>query len=81
MPVDLAMVGRKLQPIEFTYEERDVMLYALGEALEVRFSGVVFPGETIIAELWKNGPGALIVQAKTRERGEVVISAASATIA
>lgn len=51
------------------------------KALEVRFSGVVFPGETIITELWKNGPGELIVQAKTKERGEVVISAASATIA
>jgi acyl dehydratase len=51
------------------------------KALDVRFSGVVFPGETIITELWKNGPGELIVQAKTKERGAVVISAASASIA
>jgi acyl dehydratase len=51
------------------------------KTLDVRFSGVVFPGETIVTELWKNGPGQLIVQAKTKERGEVAISAASATIA
>jgi acyl dehydratase len=50
------------------------------KALDVRFSGVVFPGETIITELWKNAPAELIVQAKTKERGAVVISAASATI-
>jgi hypothetical protein len=30
MPVDLAMVGKKQQPIEFTYEERDVM-FSVGE--------------------------------------------------
>ena len=51
------------------------------KALDVRFSGVVFPGETIVTEMWKNGPGQLIVQAKTKERGEIVISAASATVA
>jgi acyl dehydratase len=51
------------------------------KALEVRFSGVVFPGETIVTEMWKIGGGQLIVQAKTRERGELAISAAGATIA
>ncbi len=51
------------------------------KALEVRFAGVVFPGEIIVTEIWKSSPGALIVQAKTRERGEQVISAAAATVA
>src|ERR1700687_800299 len=30
MPVDLNMVGKKLAPINYSYAEKDVMLYALG---------------------------------------------------
>lgn len=47
---------------------------------EVRFSGVVFPGETITTEMWEVEKGKTIVfQAKT-ERGEPVLSGASAEI-
>ncbi len=50
------------------------------KALEMRFTGVVFPGETIVTEMWKISPTELIVQARTKERGEITISAAAATI-
>jgi acyl dehydratase len=47
--------------------------------LEVRFSGVVFPGDKIITEMWDEGGGRIVLQAKT-QRGDVVISNAAATI-
>jgi len=47
---------------------------------EVRFSGVVFPGETIVTEIWQESKDRVLVQARTKERGEPVISNAAATI-
>jgi acyl dehydratase len=46
---------------------------------EVRFSGVVFPGETIVTDIWQEG-GRCLVQARTKERGEAVIANAAATV-
>jgi len=49
------------------------------KSFEVRFSGVVFPGETITTDMWQVGPGQIIVSAKT-ERGEAVLSSAAAEV-
>ncbi len=48
---------------------------------EVRFSGVVYPGETIVTQIWRESDTRVLVQAKTAERGDAVISNAAATIA
>ncbi len=48
-------------------------------AMSVRFSGVVYPGDTITTEMWENGDGKIIVQAKTQE-GRVVISNAAVDV-
>jgi len=50
------------------------------KAFEVRFSGVVFPGDTIITDMWKESDTQVIVQSKT-QRGDVVLGSAAATIA
>jgi acyl dehydratase len=47
--------------------------------LEVRFSRVVFPGDSITTEMWDEGDGRVVLQAKT-QRGDVVISNAAATV-
>jgi acyl dehydratase len=43
---------------------------------QVRFSGVVYPGETIVTELWDEGD-RFVIAAKTAERGDPVISNAA----
>lgn len=48
-------------------------------AFEVRFAGVVFPGETITTDMWEVGPGEIVLTART-ERGETVLSAAAAKV-
>lgn len=43
-----------------------------------RFSGVVFPGETLVTRMWET-PDGVVLEATTEERGESVLSSALVT--
>ncbi|WP_420130925.1 MaoC/PaaZ C-terminal domain-containing protein [Rhodopseudomonas sp.] len=49
--------------------------------MQVRFSSPVYPGETIVTEVWKEGDGTLSFRAKVAERDVVVINNGAATVA
>jgi len=49
------------------------------KTFEVRFAGVVFPGETLTTDMWDVGGGTVVFTSRT-ERGEA-LSSAAATIA
>jgi acyl dehydratase len=46
---------------------------------QVRFSGHVFPGETIVTSMWRED-GKLLIQATTKERGLPVLTNAAVTL-
>ena len=44
---------------------------------QVRFAGVVFPGETIVTSVWRDGDKKLLLQATTKERQSPAITNAA----
>jgi acyl dehydratase len=48
-------------------------------AYEARFTGVVYPGETIVTSMWRED-GKILLTAKTAERGSPVLGNAAITL-
>ncbi|OTA96072.1 hypothetical protein M434DRAFT_393156 [Hypoxylon sp. CO27-5] len=48
--------------------------------IKVRFAGTVLPGQTLVTEMWKEGPNKVIFQSKVKETGKLAISGGAAEL-
>lgn len=48
--------------------------------VKVRFAGTVLPGQTLVTEMWKEGPAKVVFQSKVKETGKLAISGAAAEL-
>lgn len=49
--------------------------------VKVRFAGSVFPGQTLVTEMWKEAGGKKVIfQTKVKETGKLAISGAAAEL-
>jgi acyl dehydratase len=48
-------------------------------AFEGQFRRPVWPGDTLVTDVWHSRPGAVALQVRVKERDEVVIAGAGAT--
>ncbi|KAF8583076.1 multifunctional beta-oxidation protein [Ramaria rubella] len=64
----------------FGYAGRHVLkTFGPFKDIKTRFAGVVYPGETLVTEMWKQG-NKIIFTTKVKERNSIVLTAAAATL-